>query len=377
MKFIKNFFTVIFFTLFVLSGSLLLFFNVIVITLFDDSVPAIIIDSIDINKAAESFLEASVHKEKDEAPEAGSVEDLQNSILEVTNSFTDTQEQMIKDDVKNAINELIIYLRKEDKKDLVFNIKNTREIIILSAVKSEEFQKRANLAQPICQNNNDKNCIEAEDIANLINKIQNGSLTRQDVTNIIPICSTANTGTCVTEQELNSLLDQNENTKESSLTSNPLISDEIRLVKDDIPLELRQLKVYTSVLSWIVPITILLFIIFITLFLLLKGLKGLLVGGIGFGIILLILAFVYALTLFNQTQSIDMVKNSIKNDNEYMVSVLVDAMNTYIEKFQHNLLIFVIIVFSGCFVFIASYILFSRLRKRRLSTSRVISEEGV
>lgn len=146
-----------------------------------------------------------------------STKDIDQYVKDITDNLTESDVNVLKKSASSNLTEAFNYLKNDNKKEMTFNIRDARRILLKLLINTPNFDKQMGLPKPICRNGNTRNCIKQDDFMDLMEKALSGNLTRPDIEKVIPICKTKASKGCMSEKDVNKLIrDTNSNKKNKS-----------------------------------------------------------------------------------------------------------------------------------------------------------------
>lgn len=137
---------------------------------------------------------------------------------DITDNLTESDINVLKKSANSNLTEAFNYLKNDNKKEMTFNIRDARRILLKLLVNTPDFDKQMGLPEPICKGSVTKNCIKQDDFINLVEKALAGTLTRPDIEKVIPICKTKASKNCMSERDVNKIIKDTSSNKTSKST---------------------------------------------------------------------------------------------------------------------------------------------------------------
>jgi|GEM_PF-7069570 len=301
---------------------------------FSTTVPNQIIDELDLKEIGQKVAEGL---SEGETPQDSLSEESLDSVADnIADSITEEEESQIKTTLKALVSEILSFLKNSDKKEIRVNIKDGKDILLRAAINSPEFGENLGLPKEICNDEITDDCYEQEDIMSIMEKGYIGTLTREDVEVILPICVPGqNLGDCISEEDIDDLLvsnvDRDEDNNERDELLNKFGEDELVLMEEDLPNILVQVRKITTNLNLIYALSIGLTVLFALLILLLNGRNGIIkIGVVGIFCAIIMLA----MALLNKVQT-DLIESNLAKQPELskvdITTEIMDAVSSYMD----------------------------------------------
>ncbi|KKQ36341.1 MAG: hypothetical protein US52_C0001G0009 [candidate division WS6 bacterium GW2011_GWA2_37_6] len=397
MRIIKSCFSIFFLILIILVLTITLTLNSLTSVIFSTKVPHAFINSLDFKELASKGVNQLNNeiKENPDEPSAGGeqknedaevedqadMDDIQQGAEEIISSITAEEEKTIKSELNNAITEFFDFLTKSDKKEIKIHVKEVKRILFKLTLRSDEFTKNMQLPKPICEASvngtntspaaTSSNCILEEDIANIIDKSLTGTLVREDIEKVIPICSanqSKSSKDCLPEEEVNELLKNSK--KRAAEKRDPtkidiFSGDDVIITEEQIPNELMTAKSIISRANLLLPIAVLVCTILALFIFILKRRASInyLITGLIIATLLVTVPFVILKT---QTDFfLEKIGEAPKLQDNVFIDEVNDVIQRYSNAFANAFLLRAIVLFVVCAALI-TLAYFLKVRKQKM-----------